>query len=321
MKNKLLVAILSILLTGQLFSNSAIQVDQNFKGIQLDPAIFQNGIRTIDFWFQPSSDLSKNTFAEYQSLIVRDNLSQHEEWGFYLNHTDGTLRFFRRVATQQYEIISDTVNWFSNQLYHVVGVIDGATGMSLYINGTKQLDTNSSPEPIMSNSDVTAIGTWGNLNIRHFKGTLDNVRMWSRALTPAEVSTLDCALPQGLLGDLALNLDMEQISLSNYTVTDVSSNSLTLYFQGTMTVVSNNWCSTPTSTIKQAINQQVYPNPTAGTVYFPAGIETIEVYNSIGELMSVLSAETVRFDLPKGLYLLKLIAAGGQVSVNRLIVQ
>ena len=145
--------------------------------------------------------------------------------------------------------------------------------------------------------------------------------MWSRALTPAEVSTLDCALPQGLLGDLALNLDMEQISLSNYTVTDVSSNSLTLYFQGTMTVVSNNWCSTPTSTIKQAINQQVYPNPTAGTVYFPAGIETIEVYNSIGELMSVLSAETVRFDLPKGLYLLKLIAAGGQVSVNRLIVQ
>ncbi|MFA7201698.1 MAG: LamG domain-containing protein, partial [Candidatus Paceibacterota bacterium] len=85
---------------------------------------------------------------------------------------------------------STIVSYFSAQLstwYCVVGVYDSTTSsIKLYVNG--QLIGNTS----VADKDLSAIGPWfliGNSQ-HYYKGIIDDVRLYSRALSPAEVLAL-----------------------------------------------------------------------------------------------------------------------------------
>jgi hypothetical protein len=81
------------------------------------------------------------------------------------------------------------------QWVNVTAVIRGATDMDLYLNGVNKGGNyeGSSFSPMNSNSpnEIAKIGRWfSNSNTYHFKGQLDELRVWDRALTANEVSTL-----------------------------------------------------------------------------------------------------------------------------------
>lgn len=77
----------------------------------------------------------------------------------------------------------DTDTW-----YHCLFTYDGTT-RKLFVNGN--LDASSiDVDSIVTNNDALVIGNFGEGGVRSFKGTIDDVRIYNRALTEAEVSAI-----------------------------------------------------------------------------------------------------------------------------------
>ena len=69
--------------------------------------------------------------------------------------------------------------------YHMAGTWDGTTAY-VYLNGNLVDSLNTTITPPNTVGYRTDIG-WGNYSTRHFDGIIDEVRIYDRALTPAEV--------------------------------------------------------------------------------------------------------------------------------------
>ena len=97
-----------------------------------------------------------------------------------------------------------------NQWYHVVGVIRGATDMSIYLNGVDDNGSyGGSGGALAYGSGPSVIGKHDNSNVGpplYFTGTLDDVRVYNRALSLAEVQQLaGCTSPFGVGGTMIYN--------------------------------------------------------------------------------------------------------------------
>ncbi|WP_377343917.1 LamG-like jellyroll fold domain-containing protein [Plantactinospora siamensis] len=82
----------------------------------------------------------------------------------------------------------------ANTWVHLVGVFDASTkGMALYVNNVAGTP-GTNPTPFASTQGLTIGGnSYGNGGGNTMKGSVDNVQVYQRALTPAEVSTLYAA--------------------------------------------------------------------------------------------------------------------------------
>ena len=70
--------------------------------------------------------------------------------------------------------------------YHVAGTYDGGI-LKLYVNGTL-IESNTAPiGNIDIGTKIMAVGTWSTL-IDYFQGTIDEVRIWDRALEDTEIA-------------------------------------------------------------------------------------------------------------------------------------
>lgn len=149
------------------------------------------GLRTIEMWFKPNTTID-NSNSVFISLIARNDSSQIDEFYLYfssLASDEGKLTFGRNSSTitGAASINSDNNIWNANTWYHVAGVFDPVNGLALYINGVKQSETNPNTGAPGARPEITALGRWGDLNIRHFNGQLDEVRLWDRALSQDEI--------------------------------------------------------------------------------------------------------------------------------------
>ena len=321
-RNLLLLGFLITWASAAVNASQVISVDPSTQGILVPKSVFSKGIRTVECWFKPGLYLAQGTFSQYAALIARDNSSQNEEWGLFFNHNDGSLRFYRRIGTTQYEINANGTDWQAGTYYHVVAVIDSLSGMSLYVDGVKQTMTDSSVAAITMNNDDTYIAQWGNLNIRHFTGELENFRMWSRALSHSEITNLGCDLDSTEKVGLELWLDMENVDTIAQTILDVSSNALSLSYSGSLFIASDNLCTTVTSVDLLESTNKVYPNPSSGLLYIESAsnVEKVEVFNLLGDRIRVERGRVSVLTLDRGVYLLKITAEGGKSSIVKVVV-
>lgn len=166
-----------------------------------------NGCRTIEMWFKPSVNITSSNNTPL-SLIVRDfdNGSSlgTDEFGLYFSPSSwqngantGKLTFLRRIGSTIIQISSDNNSWEADHWYHVCATIDPVSGMKLYINGILQQEIDPSTNPIGTqsgfSSDKVSIGRWGNFNIRHFNGEIDEVRFWETDRTQIEIREKMCS--------------------------------------------------------------------------------------------------------------------------------
>ncbi|MGB0869230.1 MAG: LamG domain-containing protein [Flavobacteriales bacterium] len=187
-----------------------------------------NNVRSIEMWFKPETDINSSTlpWANPQSLMVRDfnngDGNSTNEFGLCFDawNNAGKISFSRRIGSSIHSIFSNNNSWNADQWYHIAAIIHPTFGMQMYINGVKQNDTESSTAPIqpMTNipSNTTMIGKWGSLNIRYFKGDIDEVKLWTLARSESEVRTYMCKSMQGNEAGLK----------AYYTFDDVSGNSV-----------------------------------------------------------------------------------------------
>jgi len=100
----------------------------------------------------------------------------------------------------------------TNRWVHVAAVVRGAVDMTLYVNGINVGGTysGSSNLPMASSpTDVARIGQWtSNGQTIRFKGMMDELRIWSRALGDTEIRQTMCLKTvsgNGLLGQWSFN--------------------------------------------------------------------------------------------------------------------
>ena len=194
-----------------------------------------DNLRTIECWFK-LDDAIDNTLVTTQTLIVKSASNGYRDFGLFFGQSswsgrEGKLVFVRRIASSNYYIVSNSNTWAANVWHHVAGVIDPIYGMQLFIDGVKQTDTHSSTQTSQSysNSYNPTIGVWGQSG-RYFKGEIDEIRFWNRALTVTEINANNCnsfdpSTQTGLTG----YWNFDQSSGSSSCINLVGSNNMNLF--------------------------------------------------------------------------------------------
>ena len=129
---------------------------------------------TITMWVNPVLYTNETVvFAQVQTGSL--NLSMHYRlWG------DGRVRM--GFYSNDLDTVAGTVA--DNNWYHITFWYDFENqNRRVYINGEMQAE--ASATPYLGTSGDTVIGSWG--SSQWFQGIIDDVRIYSRALTDAEI--------------------------------------------------------------------------------------------------------------------------------------
>jgi len=152
-----------------------------------DPSLDLTSALTLAAWIRPSlfatQDLIKkatiNATNGYEISLSAPSSSWPQKVFFRLNQqTSGDT--YRVNSTTLYPLDGST--WM-----HVAATYDGAT-MRLYINGALEASL-PMPPPIATNALPLTIGGQSD-GTRHFQGAMDDVRVYGRALSGAEIAAL-----------------------------------------------------------------------------------------------------------------------------------
>ena len=143
---------------------------------------------TLSAWIKPQAQGA-------QDIISRATIGAVDGYSLYLNPTNATTNpgkmiFHLNEATSGniYRVISDTSYPFSgNTWIHVAATYDG-TAMRMYVNGVEE-ESSLGPGSIAANLIDVGIGAQAN-GSRKFRGQMDDVRIYRRALSAAEITEL-----------------------------------------------------------------------------------------------------------------------------------
>ncbi|MEZ5325686.1 MAG: LamG-like jellyroll fold domain-containing protein [Verrucomicrobiales bacterium] len=120
--------------------------------------------------------------------------SSSDAYVFYLDKGNAELRFKVTATGAERPGIPES-ELVLNQWIHIAGVYDGsASEARIYLNGVL-MDTHGGPTGIVRAGQVAGIGRNGTDEASFFNGAIDDLAIWSRALTPEEVASLAAGAP------------------------------------------------------------------------------------------------------------------------------
>jgi len=148
---------------------------------------------TVEAWVYP---IGEKLLVQTDVAIVR-KLDWNNKQGYWLRWHNNTkhAEFGIGNGTNWEEIASSVGSVPLNQWTHLVGTYNG-THSKIYVNGILEDTSSYHPEKINHTTDVLRIGA-ATPNFKRFNGTIDEVRIWNRALSPEEInaSYISCPLP------------------------------------------------------------------------------------------------------------------------------
>jgi hypothetical protein len=154
----------------------------NYAAVSLPTSRFASAM-TVSAWFKPAVSFSKMQYA-YPNILGGDASA----WGLYVDGSDNSVNFYLddSGSVRHETATSPQTPAAVGQWSHVVGTYDG-TNQKLYVNGVLYTPTSWSGT-ILSNT-TASIGR-GDGNNAAFQGAIDDVRIYNRALSQAEVTNL-----------------------------------------------------------------------------------------------------------------------------------
>lgn len=171
--------------------------EENFDFERTDPF-------SISMWFKADSltptvqtlfsKMGGSPYTGY-SLDLYDGTNSDALSFFLINNYSGSDQLWIRSANQN---LLSTDTW-----YHVSVTYDGsndASGLRMYLNGSRIAHTVSTNNltGTIQNDTVPKIGSRGD-NSGHFNGQVDEVRVYNREITAAEIRALASKAPPGAL--------------------------------------------------------------------------------------------------------------------------
>lgn len=170
-------------------SSKASQNINDKGGIDIGTSV-ANDIRTISMWFSPATTIDNTVYNENR-LLGRGG---GEENDFVILFESGVLEFklYKPSGSSYvgYRVVSLREQWNAGTWYHAAIVMNPTAGLSLYINGVKQSSQPGFFESTGLSTAMTTIGRWGAIETSSFKGRIDDVRFYNRALSEKEVVAL-----------------------------------------------------------------------------------------------------------------------------------
>lgn len=149
----------------------------------------QTGAATVSLWFKPASTFSAANTVD-QTIFSISDANSNNDLRFRLRQADGFLSWQTVSLFTVDDSVSSISSWQANTWYHIVGTIsaDGSAKV-LYVNGVEEnLTTGLSARGGTLSTEAT-IGVLDNLT-EYFNGAIDDVRVYNRALSPAEIQQL-----------------------------------------------------------------------------------------------------------------------------------
>ncbi|MDO8408322.1 MAG: LamG domain-containing protein, partial [bacterium] len=143
---------------------------------------------SVSMWIQPSQTINSSSAGfinPWQSSNARD--------GILFNNNNcgggaGQLNFIITPSGGNYSCAETTItSWKAGTWYHIVATWNG-TNQKVYVNGT--LNVSVSQTQTMTAGTGQRIGGDGVFSTRTFPGSIDDVRVYNRALSAAEVLQL-----------------------------------------------------------------------------------------------------------------------------------
>ncbi len=179
-------------------ANSAYTFDGSKDYINLS-SLVGNGVRSIALWFRLDTNIDGNLNQSVTLFAREGDYNNYSEFslafvpsGMGWDGIAGKLRFFYSVNKSYYfYVASNSTTWQKERWYHVVAIIHPAEGMKMYIDNVLQSDIEPNYYAATANSSLnTYLGSWGTEPDRYFKGIMDDVIFYNRALTGSEVDNL-----------------------------------------------------------------------------------------------------------------------------------
>jgi len=139
---------------------------------------------SISAWFKPKDDNDN-----YNPIISKDETGGRS-W-FLQTSGKNNLAFYIRDSDGEDNNHYSGVEPIKDVWYHVVAsykfVSDGFSIMSICVNGEDPVTIDNANGPIATTSSKVHIGEWGT---HFFNGSIDNVMIFDRALTEAEIEAI-----------------------------------------------------------------------------------------------------------------------------------
>lgn len=153
---------------------------------------------TIALWVKWESKMNVGVGQWANLFTMADSSSNGDNGVFWIQHNSDNTKFeFALQNSTSRQLIQSTMNPVEGQWYHIACVFDGNLGsknMKLYINGVEDASLTTASNKITSFSPKSKlnVGRWPNPsnNYRRFNGMIDEISVWSKVLTPAQIISL-----------------------------------------------------------------------------------------------------------------------------------
>jgi hypothetical protein len=248
---------------------------------------------SIDLWVRGINSTSDSLNME---TIITKTPTGSCSGGYYIWYDKGRsgdqvkdrLNFgFHHDCSQASVVSSNRTNWDPNAWYHIVGTWDGTTNpnsLKLYINGALDAQTTPQYPTILGNTANLLLGKWGTNN-DYYKGQIDEVKIYRRALTADEIKAQYDSAPattttttSTVATTTTLATTTSQATTTHATTTSTTSTSTT-----TTTIISSKIAvsrqlptygyksSEVTVSLTMDVNESNKPNAVGLTEYYPEG--------------------------------------------------
>jgi len=160
----------------------------NFIDFSDTPSLGLSGAISTCAWIKPDTIA---TGADTDIIVAY--LSDTGTSPYYMAiDLDNELQFTWTNDTPEYEYWETSDNAVTTGIWqHVCAVRTDGSTVSLYVNGVARATNNTNDRTITTTtSGKINIGAAGDFDVYYFDGGIDDVRIYNRALTPAEVKQL-----------------------------------------------------------------------------------------------------------------------------------
>ena len=148
---------------------------------------------TVSLWTRVSqAQLQGNADNDDTSTILSTETVFSGGWQVHLDSRSNYHRY--DVAYWAGSTVNDYVVVFCDCIMpgrwvHLTAVFDNASRSLSLFQGTAVVDARPMPVPILPGQDTLLMGTW-NQGGRSLAADLDDIAIWNRALTPAEIALI-----------------------------------------------------------------------------------------------------------------------------------
>ncbi|MFH1294603.1 MAG: DUF2341 domain-containing protein [Candidatus Aenigmatarchaeota archaeon] len=147
---------------------------------------------TVMSWIKP---IAETTLADYRTIISKEENSTYKNYwlGLWDNSADGycndgvaALRF---TVSQVNVTACGTTDLASSSAWHHVAAVYNGSGVALYVDGSLENSTADSGAADTQTGEALFIGVEnGSAKTGYFNGSVDDVRIYSKALTADEIN-------------------------------------------------------------------------------------------------------------------------------------